>query len=106
VIGLSNKVLSTREFENISLKDAFELLGSGLNGLSDEEAERRLSIHGRNVIEEKKESSMLEFLRRFWGPMPWLLEIAILLSLYIGHVVEAAIIALLLIINGIMGFFT
>jgi len=104
VIGLSNKVLSTREFENISLKDAFELLGSGLNGLSDEEAERRLSIHGRNVIEEKKENSMLEFLRRFWGPMPWLLEIAILLSLYIGHVVEAAIIALLLFINAIIGF--
>ena len=104
VIELSNKVLSTRDFEGLSLKEAFELLSSGPNGLSDEEAERRLSIYGLNVIEEKKESPVLEFLKRFWGPMPWLLEIAIILSLFIGHVIEATIIALLLVINAIIGF--
>jgi len=104
VIELSNKVLSTRDFEGLSLKEAFELLGSRPNGLSDEEAERRLRIYGLNVIEEKKESPVLEFLKRFWGPMPWLLEIAIILSLFIGHVIEATIIALLLVINAIIGF--
>jgi H+-transporting ATPase len=104
VIELSNKVLSTRDFEGLSLKEAFELLSSRPNGLSDEEAERRLSIYGLNVIEEKKESPVLEFLKRFWGPMPWLLEIAIILSLFIGHVIEATIIALLLVINAIIGF--
>ena len=47
---------------------------------------------------------MLGFLKRFWGPMPWLLEAAVLLSLIIGHVLEAIIIASLLVINALVGF--
>jgi len=43
---MSNKVFSTRDFERLSLKEAFELLGSRPNGLSDEEAKRRLSVYG------------------------------------------------------------
>ena len=98
------KGLSTKDFEKISLNDAFKLLNSELNGLSEEEAERRLSIYGPNIVEEKKESTLLEFLKRFWGPMPWLLEVAILLSLIIGHTTEAIIIACLLVINAVIGF--
>ncbi|MEM3904334.1 MAG: cation-transporting P-type ATPase, partial [Sulfolobales archaeon] len=98
------KGLSTKDFEKISLNDAFKLLNSELNGLSEEEAERRLSIYGPNIVEEKKESTLLEFLKRFWGPMPWLLEVAILLSLIIGHTIEAIIIACLLVINAVIGF--
>jgi len=101
---MGNKVLSTKDFERLSLKEAFELLGSRPNGLSDEEAKRRLIVYGLNVIEEKKENPVLELLKKFWGPMPWLLEIAIILSLFIGHVVEAVIITLLLVINAVIGF--
>jgi hypothetical protein len=43
---MSNKVFSTRDFERLSLKEAFELPGSRPNGLSDEEAKRRLSVYG------------------------------------------------------------
>jgi H+-transporting ATPase len=101
---LIGKGLSTKDFERVSLNDAFKLLNSELNGLSEEEAERRLSIYGPNIVEEKKESTLLEFLKRFWGPMPWLLEVAILLSLIIGHTIEAIIIACLLVINAVIGF--
>jgi H+-transporting ATPase len=101
---LIGKGLSTKDFERVSLNEAFKLLNSELNGLSEEEAERRLSIYGPNIVEEKKESTLLEFLKRFWGPMPWLLEVAILLSLIIGHTIEAIIIACLLVINAVVGF--
>jgi H+-transporting ATPase len=101
---LIGKGLSTKDFERVSLNEAFKLLNSELNGLSEEEAERRLSIYGPNIVEEKKESTLLEFLKRFWGPMPWLLEVAILLSLIIGHTIEAIIIACLLVINAVIGF--
>jgi H+-transporting ATPase len=101
---MSNKVLSTKDFERLSLKEAFELLGSRPNGISDVEAKRRLIVYGLNVIEEKKENPVPELLKKFWGPMPWLLEIAIILSLFIGHVVEAVIITLLLVINAVIGF--
>ena len=102
--NVSSKATSTRDFEKISINEAFNLLSSKPSGLSDEEAEMRLSIYGPNVIEEKRESTVLEFLKRFWGPMPWLLEIAILLSLVIGRVIETTIITSLLVINAIIGF--
>jgi H+-transporting ATPase len=102
--NVSSKTTSTRDFEKISINEAFNLLSSKPSGLSDEEAEMRLSIYGPNVIEEKRESTVLEFLKRFWGPMPWLLEIAILLSLIIGRVIETTIITSLLVINAIIGF--
>jgi H+-transporting ATPase len=101
---LGVRILSTKDFERLTLNDAFELLRSGPGGLSEEEARRRLSVYGPNAIEEERESPLLEFLKRFWGPMPWLLEIAILLSIIIGRTIEAIIIASLLVINAIVGF--
>jgi len=101
---LSVRSLSTKDFERVSLDEAFKMLGSGPNGLSEDEARRRLSVYGPNVVGEKKESPLLGFLKRFWGPMPWLLEVAILLSLIIGHIIEAIIIASLLLINAVVGF--
>ncbi|NAY89899.1 MAG: HAD-IC family P-type ATPase, partial [Desulfurococcales archaeon] len=86
------------------IEKIFELLGTNPEGLTEEEAEERLRRYGPNAVEEKKENPILEFLKRFWGPMPWLLEIAILLSLAIGHKTEAAIIASLLVINAVIGF--
>ncbi|MEM0021737.1 MAG: plasma-membrane proton-efflux P-type ATPase [Fervidicoccaceae archaeon] len=100
----STKQTSTKDFEKISAEDAMKLLSTNAEGLSDSEAEERLKHYGLNAVEEKKENPMLEFLRRFWGPMPWLLEIAIALSLIIGHTIEAVIIAALLVINSIVGF--
>ena len=42
---------------------------------------------------------------KFWAPVPWMLEAAIVLELILGKDVEAAIIALLLIFNALLGFF-
>jgi H+-transporting ATPase len=41
---------------------------------------------------------------KFWAPVPWMLEAAIVLELALGKYVEAAIIALLLIFNAFLGF--
>ncbi|MGB9725952.1 MAG: plasma-membrane proton-efflux P-type ATPase [Fervidicoccaceae archaeon] len=97
--------MQTKEFEKLSIEEAFKLMKSRKEGLSEEEAEKRLAEYGPNLVEEKKESPALEFLKRFWGPMPWLLEIAIVLSLIIGHTIEAIIIAVLLTMNALIGFF-
>jgi H+-transporting ATPase len=73
------------------------------SGLSDQEASSRLAIHGYNEIPTKKRNPLLDFLGRFWGPMPWLLETAMLLSSFLGHVLEATIIATLLAVNAVIG---
>jgi H+-transporting ATPase len=44
-------------------------------------------------------------LAKFWAPVPWMLEAAIVLEILLGKYVEAAIIALLLAFNAALGFF-
>jgi H+-transporting ATPase len=50
------------------------------NGLSSEEAARRLSEQGANEIIEQRESPLKKILSYFWGPIPWMIEAAAILS--------------------------
>ena len=54
--------------------------GSAPNGLSHAEAQRRLAQYGYTEIEEKKTNPFLKFLSYFWGPIPWMIEGALVLS--------------------------
>ncbi|MCC6039744.1 MAG: hypothetical protein LM565_02900, partial [Thermofilum sp.] len=65
-------MLSTREFEKMSVEEALRVLGSSTEGLSEEEAGRRLAEYGYNEVPERRESPLLAYLRRYWGPLPWL----------------------------------
>ena len=64
-------------------------------GLTSAEAARRLLQYGPNEVAEPKHHPFLAFLKRYWGPMPWLLEIAAVLALLVGHITEALIIVVL-----------
>ncbi|MBE0642906.1 MAG: plasma-membrane proton-efflux P-type ATPase [Bacteroidetes bacterium] len=73
-------------------------------GLDDEEVVRRRQQYGYNELPEKKENPVLVFLRYFWGPIPWMIEIATILSAVLGHWADFVIILVLLIMNGVVGF--
>src|SRR5208283_2355825 len=73
-------------------------------GLSTEEVAKKLQQYGPNEIPEKKVSSFRKFLGYFWGPIPWMIEIASVLSIIIQHYDDFAIIFTLLIVNAIVGF--
>jgi H+-transporting ATPase len=94
---------NSSEFEQLSAAEVFKLLGSSADGLNEDEAQRRLKISGFNEITEKRTYQVLVFLSRYWGPMPWLLELAIVLSIILSHYLEAGIIFALLSINTIIG---
>ncbi len=102
--SLQPEAKPTAQFKEVSIEETFALLGSSEEGLCDSRAEERLSIYGRNEITAKKTNPVLEFLRRYWGPMPWLLEFAMALSFALKHNLEAIIIFVLLTINAIVGF--
>src|SRR5271155_2022757 len=74
-------------------------------GLTSEEARRRLEKFGPNAVADTALNPLRVALTKFWAPVPWMLEAAIALELALGKYVEAAIIALLLIFNALLGFF-
>ncbi|WP_421726183.1 plasma-membrane proton-efflux P-type ATPase [Bauldia sp.] len=79
-------------------------IGSSPNGLSGEEAKKRLAKFGFNELAEKQENPFLKFLSYFWGPIPWMIEIAVILSAVVGHWADFGIILVLLFANAIIGF--
>jgi len=79
-------------------------LKSSPAGITQEEAQKRLTQYGPNEIEEKKTNLFLKFLSYFWGPIPWMIEIAVILSGVVKHWPDFFIIFLLLLANGMVGF--
>jgi magnesium-transporting ATPase (P-type) len=50
------------------------------NGLSEGDISKKREQYGMNVIEEEKKNPILKFLSHFWGPIPWMIEITVILS--------------------------
>ena len=74
-------------------------------GLSTEEWKKRQSEFGPNELEGKQRTIWLRLLPFFWGPIPWMIEIAALLSLYLKRWPDLIMIVILLLINASLGFF-
>lgn len=71
-------------------------------GLSSSEAARRLSENGPNVIPEVKTNRLLFLAKKFWAPIPWLLELTVVLELILGDPLQAVIFLALLIFNVVL----
>jgi len=97
------RVRNTSEYKKISITESLKILGTSGDGLSESDIGKRLEIFGYNEIAEKKKSPFLDFLLRYWGPMPWLLELAMGLSFILRHYLEAIIIFALLTVNAVIG---
>ncbi|SMF41173.1 plasma-membrane proton-efflux P-type ATPase [Desulfovibrio gilichinskyi] len=92
------------EKEKLQPVDAFKKVDSGPNGLSGNEAAKRLEKYGPNALEDQKVSPVRKFLGYFWGPIPWMIESAAVLSMIVGHWADFCIILSLLIFNAVVGF--
>jgi H+-transporting ATPase len=76
-----------------------------LTGLTSEAARARLAQYGANAIREERVNPLLKFFGYFWGPIPWMIEIAALLSGVTRRWDDLAIIIAMLLINAGVGFF-
>ena len=76
-----------------------------LNGLTSDEARTRLAKFGPNAMPDTSPHPWRMALEKFWTPVPWMLEAAIVLELVLGKTIEAAIIAGLLVFNAVLGLF-
>ena len=92
------------DLKSLPLPEVEKKLGSSPEGLSQVEAQKRLVQYGPNEIEEKKANPFLKFLSYFWGPIPWMIEVAVILSGVVRHWPDFSIILLLLVANAAVGF--
>ena len=92
------------DLKTLPMADVEKRLKSSPNGLGQAEAQKRLVKYGPNEIAEKKTNLLLKFLSYFWGPIPWMIESAVVLSGIVRHWPDFFIILLLLICNAVVGF--
>lgn len=95
---------ATNEYRELPLEDVVAVLKCDVSGLSEAEAEDRLRSFGPNEIREQKKNPIVQFLKRYWGPMPWLLEFAMALTVFVRHYTEGILIFVLLTVNAVIGF--
>ena len=92
------------DLQTLPLSEVEKKLGSSPDGLTQAEAQKRLAQYGPNEIAEKKTNEILKFLSYFWGPIPWMIEAAVILSAAAQHWPDFGIILLLLLANAVVGF--
>ena len=95
---------SKDDLKSIPMAEVEKKLGSSPDGLTQAEATKRLAQYGPNELEEKKTNLILKFLSYFWGPIPWMIEIAVILSALARHWPDFFIILVLLLSNAVVGF--
>src|ERR1700733_1714877 len=75
------------------------------SGLTSEQARTELTKYGPNAMPDTAIRPLRMALAKFWAPVPWMLEAAVILQLVLHEYVEAAVIAGLLVFNAALGFF-
>ncbi|MDZ7701665.1 MAG: cation-transporting P-type ATPase [Halobacteriales archaeon] len=107
-----DEAADTADWHALELEAVYDRLDTGPTGLTDEEAARRLERYGPNELEREEGASVLAlFVSQFQDVLIYLLILAAALSLVVGllpgfdpHYTDAALIALILLANGVFGF--
>jgi H+-transporting ATPase len=99
-----SKLDAKGDLKSLPMPELEKQLGSSPEGLSQAEAQKRLTQYGPNELEEEKTNAFLKFLSYFWGPIPWMIEVAVVLSAIAQHWPDFFIILVLLLANAVVGF--
>lgn len=86
-----------------SLEEVMARLQTSRDGLTSQEAQHRLARDGSNELPEKEVNPLLKFLSYFWGPIPWMIEIAAGLSALVRHWADLVVILAMLLVNAGVG---
>ena len=93
------------DLKSLPLPEVENKLNASPDGLTSGEARRQLEKCGPNAVPDTSVHPLRMALEKFWAPVPWMLEAAIVLELALGKYVEATIIAGLLVFNAALGLF-
>jgi H+-transporting ATPase len=74
-------------------------------GLTTAEANQRLAEIGSNALPDTTMHPLVQAAKKFWAPVPWMLEAAMMLEVVLGDFAEAAVIGGLLVFNAVIGLY-
>ncbi|TWU21437.1 Calcium-transporting ATPase 1 [Novipirellula galeiformis] len=94
----------SKPLQTLSAAELETQLATTPAGLTQVEAAARLAKYGPNELAEEAANPLLKLFSYFWGPIPWMIEVAAVLSALVQHWADFAIILTLLIVNAIVGF--
>jgi Ca2+-transporting ATPase len=90
----------------ISLNNVFTETKSNNNGISSEEALKRIKEFGHNILPQEKPYSKIRlFLDQFNNSLMYILSSAVVISFFLKHYSDALFIVIVLLINTIVGFY-
>jgi Ca2+-transporting ATPase len=93
-------------WHKLDVKEVYAKLSTSDKGLADKEAQLRLERYGYNELKEKKKTTSLQlFLNQFKNFLIFILIVAMLVSLFLGEIVDAAAIGTILMLNAFFGFY-
>jgi H+-transporting ATPase len=96
---------TTQTLQSKTIDELYKSLDTSATGLSSEEAKVRFERYGPNELLERRVNPLVKFLRYFWGPIPFMIEAAMILSAAVQHWPDFWIITLMLLMNGVVGFY-
>ncbi|MBD3249824.1 calcium-translocating P-type ATPase, SERCA-type [Candidatus Woesearchaeota archaeon] len=93
------------EYYTLGISEAIESLKSSEKGLTEKEAKQRLKKYGINELEKRRNISPIQiFIRQFASFIVIILLIAIVISLLLGERLDAIVISIIVVLNGLFGF--
>ncbi len=88
----------------LGVEESLQILQTDKNGLSREEVQKRQALFGQNILKEHRESRLAILLGQFTSPLIYILILAAVVSYFVGHLADALMIALIVIVNTLLGF--
>ncbi|KAF1326637.1 Plasma-membrane proton-efflux p-type atpase, partial [Globisporangium splendens] len=88
----------------IPLNAALDKLKTSREGLTSDEAQKRIAEYGPNKLPEEKVNKLMVFLGFMWNPLSWAMEVAAILSIVLLDYSDFGLILFLLLLNAIIGY--
>ncbi|MFZ2969687.1 MAG: cation-transporting P-type ATPase [Minisyncoccia bacterium] len=97
--------MKTENLQDLSIKEVLHNLKTSQDGITEEEAEKRLSKFGKNTLPEKNKFTSLDIaIRQLKSPLVYILFIAALVSFALGEFIDTGVILFAVFLNTIVGF--
>ncbi|MEM7819519.1 MAG: calcium-translocating P-type ATPase, SERCA-type [Candidatus Aenigmatarchaeota archaeon] len=98
--------MQNKEWYKLTAEETIKELGSDIYGLTEQEAKERFKKYGPNELKEKKTKSYVQiFLEQFKSFLILILIFATIISIFLGEILDAIVIFIIIIINAFIGFY-